>query len=58
LIACTKLLLAEKVAVTMVDPCVGLEKATKTLGEQEKFGELTALYVRKSSAELNRAEGK
>ena len=58
LIACTKLPLAEKIAVTMVDPCIGLEKATKTLGEQEKFGELTALYVRKSSAELNRAEGK
>ena len=58
LIACTNLPLAEKVAVTMVDPCIGLEKATKALGEQEKFGELTALYVRKSSAELNRVEGK
>lgn len=58
LIACTNLPLAEKVAVTMVEPCIGLEKATKALGEQEKFGELTALYVRKSSAELNRVEGK
>ena len=58
LVACTKLPLAEKVSVTMVDPCVGLEKATIALGEKDAFGELTALYVRKSSAELNRADGK
>ncbi len=58
LVACTELPLAEKAAVTLVDPCVGLEKATKALAEEEKFGELTALYVRKSSAELNRGEGK
>ena len=58
LVACTKLPLADKVAVKMVDPCVGLEKATTALGEMGKFGELTALYVRKSSAELNRGDGK
>ena len=58
LVACTSLPLAEKTAVTLVDPCVGLEKATKALGEMEKFGELSALYVRKSSAELNRGDGK
>ena len=58
LVACTGLPLAEKVSVTLVDPCVGLEKATKTLGEMEKFGELSALYVRKSSAEINRGDGK
>ena len=58
LAACTKLPLAEKTQVTLVDPCVGLEKATKALAEEEKFGELTALYVRKSSAELNRGDGK
>ena len=58
LVACTNLPLAEKERVTLLDPCVGLEKATKTLGEMEKFGELTALYVRKSSAELNRGDGK
>ena len=54
LVACTDLPLAQKAKVTVVDPCVGLEKATVALGEMEKFGELTALYVRKSSAELNR----
>ena len=58
LVACTTLPLAEKAAVQVVDPCVGLEKATIALGKMEKFGELTALYVRKSSAELNRADGK
>ena len=58
LVACTSLPLTEKAAVCMVDPCVGLEKATIALGEMEKFGELTALYVRKSSAELNRGDGK
>ena len=58
LVAGTSLPLAEKVSVTLVDPCVGLEKATKALGEMEKFGELSALYVRKSSAELNRGDGK
>ena len=58
LVAGTGLPLAEKVSVTLVDPCVGLEKATKALGEMEKFGELSALYVRKSSAELNRGDGK
>jgi tRNA A37 threonylcarbamoyladenosine modification protein TsaB len=58
LVACTNLPLAEKATVTLVDPCAGLEKATKALGEMEKFGELTALYVRKSSAELNRGDGK
>ena len=58
LIACTSLPLAEKISVTLVDPCAGLEKATKALGEMEKFGELSALYVRKSSAEINRGDGK
>jgi hypothetical protein len=58
LIACTKLPLAEKVSVQVVDPCLGLEKATTALGEMEKFGDLTALYVRKSSAELNRGDSK
>ena len=58
LVACTNLPLAEKASVTVVDPCVGLEKATTALGEMEKFGELTALYVRKSSAEINRGDGK
>ena len=58
LVACTSLPLAEKISVTLVDPCAGLEKATKALGEMEKFGELSALYVRKSSAEIHRGDGK
>ena len=53
LYACSKLPLCEKTEVKIVDPCEGLEKATVALAEKEKFGELTALYVRKSSAELN-----
>ena len=53
LYACTPLSIAEKAKVELVDPCEGLKKAVLALAEQEKFGELTALYVRKSSAELN-----
>ena len=45
--------IAAKAAVLTVDPVSGLQKAVTALGEQGKFGELTALYVRKSSAELN-----
>ena len=30
-----------------------LEKAAKALAEKQAFGELSALYVRKSSAEIN-----
>ncbi len=39
--------------VELVDPVLGLERAAKALSERGSFGELTALYVRKSSAELN-----
>lgn len=53
LYACTPLPIAEKAEVMLVDPCEGLKKAVLALSKQEKFGELTALYVRKSSAELN-----
>lgn len=45
--------IAAKAAVLTVNPVSGLQKAVTALGEQGKFGELTALYVRKSSAELN-----
>lgn len=51
--ACSTLPIAEKVAVQVVDPVEGLKNATIALSEQNAFGELTALYVRKSSAELN-----
>ena len=46
-----------KAIVQDIDPVAGLVAAAEKLAADEKFGELTALYVRKSSAELN-AEGK
>ncbi len=49
--------LGEEVEVTLVDPVEGLKKATLALAEKQAFGELTALYVRKSSAELNLEKG-
>ena len=49
----TALPIAEKVKVETVDPKDGLLHAVRALAKQGKFGELTALYVRKSSAELN-----
>ena len=57
-IACTRLPLEGKVNVTLADPCEGLKNAVIALSKAEKFGELTALYVRKSSAEVNRGDGK
>ena len=53
LCACSALPIEEKAKITLVDPCEGLKKAALALSEKERFGELTALYVRKSSAELN-----
>ena len=53
LYALTALPIAEKAEVTLVDPQDGLLNAVEYLEKQGKFGELTALYVRKSSAELN-----
>lgn len=46
-----------KAQVLEIDPVKGLAAAAKGLSEKQAFGELTALYVRKSSAEIN-AEGK
>lgn len=57
-VACSTLPLGEKVPVALADPCKGLERAVLMLSEAEKFGELTALYVRKSSAELNQGQKK
>ena len=53
LCACGPLPLMEKASVTVLDPCEGLKKAAVALAKEGRFGELTALYVRKSSAELN-----
>ena len=53
LVSCASLPLAEKATVLSADPCKGLERAVLALSAEGKFGELAALYVRKSSAELN-----
>ncbi len=45
--------LREKTEVELVDPVAGLEKAAIALANEGRFGELAAVYVRKSSAELN-----
>ena len=45
--------LAEKTAVTPADPVEGLKNAVCEKAKAGAFGELIALYVRKSSAELN-----
>ena len=53
LLACASLPIAQKVNVEVVDPVKGLETAVKALCEKQAFGSLSALYVRKSSAEIN-----
>ncbi len=45
--------LGEKTAVQSVDPVEGLKNAVLRLAGENRFAELSALYVRKSSAELN-----
>ena len=58
LCACAALPLSQKAQVRIVDQVQGLENAVAALAEAEKFGELTALYVRKSSAEINLEKSK
>ncbi len=53
LYACEELPIAKKVAVEYSDPVEGLHNAASHLSKEEKFGALDALYVRKSSAEIN-----
>jgi tRNA threonylcarbamoyl adenosine modification protein YeaZ len=53
LASCSVLPIGEKAEVQKVNPVTGLANAVKQLSKAGKFGELTALYVRKSSAELN-----
>ena len=53
LTACSPMPIQDKAKLTLADPVLGLKNAACALTEQGKFGELTALYVRKSSAELN-----
>ena len=45
--------LAERAKVQACDPAEGLKNAVLAKAEQGAFGELNAVYVRKSSAELN-----
>ena len=56
--SCGVLPIEQKASVELVDPVKGLQNATIGLAEKGAFGELSALYVRKSSAEINRAEEK
>ena len=53
LLSTTALPIEEKAEVLRVDPAQGLLNAVTAIAKEEKFGELVALYVRKSSAELN-----
>ncbi len=53
LVSCSDLPIASVTNVVKVDPVKGLLNAASSLAKKGKFGELTALYVRKSSAELN-----
>ena len=53
LVSCQFVPIAEKAEFLIVDPVSGLEKAAVALAEKNAFAPLTALYVRKSSAEIN-----
>ncbi len=50
--ACSPLPIGEKATLTELDPLTGLKNACLR-ADEKNFGELEALYVRKSSAELN-----
>ncbi|MBQ8294882.1 MAG: tRNA (adenosine(37)-N6)-threonylcarbamoyltransferase complex dimerization subunit type 1 TsaB [Clostridia bacterium] len=56
LCACDRLPLQEKAEVKVGSPEQGLVGATLANAKAKKFGELTALYVRKSSAEINQGK--
>ncbi len=53
LCACAEMPLCEKAEVEIVNPALGLQNAVVALLKKEAFGDLTALYIRKSSAEIN-----
>lgn len=48
--------ISEKAQVTLTDPVMGLQNAVKALSEKGAFAPLDALYVRKSSAEINKGQ--
>lgn len=58
LCACATLPLSQKAQVRVADQVQGLQNAVAALSKEGKFGELTALYVRKSSAEINLEKSK
>ena len=53
LVACSAMPVGEKAELKIVSPETGLLKAVQGKSDGDNFGELVALYVRKSSAELN-----
>lgn len=53
LCACAELSIAQKAPVQLFSPVLGLERAVLALSEKNAFPPLEALYIRKSSAELN-----
>lgn len=53
LVGCQSAPIEKKTELCLVDPVAGLEKAAIALAEKNAFAPLTALYVRKSSAEIN-----
>ena len=53
LVSCQSAPIAQKAKLCIVDPVEGLKKAALALGAKNAFAPLTALYVRKSSAEIN-----
>ena len=48
--------IGEKTKVAITDPVLGLQNAVKALSEMSAFAPLDALYVRKSSAEINKGQ--
>ena len=53
LTACAAMPIGEKADLQIVDSVKGFINAAAALSEKGAFGELRALYVRKSSAEIN-----
>lgn len=51
--SCQPAPIAQKVALEIVDPVEGLQKAAVALAAKKGFAPLDAVYVRKSSAEIN-----
>lgn len=48
--------IGEKTEVELTDPIIGLQNAVKALSAKGAFAPLDALYVRKSSAEINKGQ--